>query len=123
MVIGALLVIGGVIVLAGGNGLPGFVNDPAGDPPLGGVVVGVGMLVTVIATWGLWTAWSMRRPTKGARISELIYCGTWTILGVIWIRIATTAIPGFVVIAVNAAILVGLLVPSPSRAGDSFLGP
>ena len=108
MVLGALLVVGGLIVLAGGSGIPGVVNDPAGDPPLGGWVVGTGLLVAVIASWGLWTAWSMRRPNRGARISALIYCGTWLVLGVVWIRIATTPIPGIAVIAVNAAILVGL---------------
>jgi hypothetical protein len=119
MVLGALLVVGGLIVLAGGNGIPGVVNDPAGDPPLGGWVVGTGLLVAVIASWGLWIAWSMRRETRGARISALIYCAIWMILGVIWICIATSPIPGFVVIAVNAAILVGLLAPSSWRAGVS----
>lgn len=112
MVLGALLVVGGLIVLAGGSGIPGVVNDPAGDPPLGGWIVGTGLLVAVIASWGLWTAWSMRRSTRGARISALIYCGTWMVLGVIWLRIATTPIPGIVVIVVNAAILAGLVAPS-----------
>jgi hypothetical protein len=116
MVLGALLVVGGLIVLAGGSGLPGVVNDPAGDPPLGGWVVGAGLLIAVIASWGFWTSWSMRKLTRGARISTLIFCGTWMVLGVIWIRIATTPLPGMVVIAVNAAILVGLVAPSSSRA-------
>jgi hypothetical protein len=116
MVLGARLVVGGLIVLAGGSGLPGVVNDPAGDPPLGGWVVGAGLLIAVIASWGFWTSWSMRKLTRGARISTLIFCGTWMVLGVIWIRIATTPLPGMVVIAVNAAILVGLVAPSSSRA-------
>jgi hypothetical protein len=116
MLLGALILIGGVIVLAGGSGLPGIVNAPAGDPPIGGWVVGAGLLTALIASWGIRTGWSMRRPTRGAYISALVFCGTWIVLGIVWICIATTPIPGIVVIAVNALILVGLVAPSSSRA-------
>lgn len=116
MLLGALLVVGGLIVLSGGSGLPGIVNDPVGDPPIGGWAVGSGIVITVIANWGIWAGWSMRRPTRGAYISALFFCGVWIVLGVVWVTLATTPIPGMVVIAVNAVILVGLVAPSSSRA-------
>lgn len=116
MLVGALLVIGGLIVLSGGSGLPGIVNDPAGDPPLGGWIVGSGLLVAVVASWGIWTGLSMRRLTRRSYICALIFCGIWIVLGAVWVRIATTPIPGIVVIVMNAFILVGLVAPSSSRA-------
>jgi hypothetical protein len=116
MLLGALLVVGGLIVLSGGSGLPGIVNDPAGDPPIGGWAFGSGIVITVIASWGIWTGWSMRRLTGGAYISALLFCGVWIVLGVVWVTIATTPIPGIVVTAVNVVILVGLIGPSSSRA-------
>lgn len=114
--LGALLVVGGLIALSGGSGLPGIVNDPVGDPPIGGWAVGSGLVITVIAGWGIWTGWSMRRLTTGAYISALLFCGVWIVLGVVWVSIATTPIPGMVVITVNAVILVGLVAPPASRA-------
>jgi hypothetical protein len=120
MLLGVLLVVGGLNVLTGGNGLPGIVNDPVGDPPIGGWAVGSGIVITVIASWGIWTGWSMRRPTRAAYISALVFCGVWTVLGMVWVTIATTPIPGGVVMAMNAVILVGLVAPSSSRV--AFLG-
>ena|ERR1039457_1307557 len=116
MLLGGLLVVGGLIVLSGGSGLPGIVNDPVGDPPIGGWAIGSGIVITVIASWGIWTGWSMRRLTRGAHISALLFCGVWIVLGVVWVSIATTPIPGMVVITVNAVILVGLVAPPASRA-------
>jgi hypothetical protein len=116
MILGTLLIVGGLIVLSGGSGLPGIVNDPTGDPPIGGWVVGLGVLVAVIASWGIWTAWSMRHLTRGALVSALLFCGAWIVLGLIWITIATTVIPGMITITLNGVILVGLVGPSSSRA-------
>jgi hypothetical protein len=118
MLLGTLLVVGGLIVLRGGSGLPGIVNDSVGDPPIGGWAVGSGIVITAIACWGIWTGWSMRRLTRGAHISALLFCGVWIVLGVLWMTIATTPIPGMVVIAVNAVILVGLIAGPRSRAGS-----
>ena len=115
MFLGALLTVGGLIVLSGGSGLPGIVDDPVGDPPLGGWVVAAGMVIAVIASWGLWTGWSMRRLSRGAYVSALLFCGVWIVLGLLWVRIASTAIPGTVTIALNAVILVGLAAPPRSR--------
>jgi hypothetical protein len=120
MLLGTLLVVGGLIVLGGGSGLPGIVNDPAGDPPIGGWVVGVGIVIAVIAGWGLWTGWSMRRRTTGVYLSALVFCGVWIVLGQLLVTIATTPIPGIVTVTLNAAILVGLVAPSSSR--DAFRG-
>lgn len=116
MLLGTLLIVGGLIVLSGGSGLPGIVNDPVGDPPVGGWVVGAGTVIAVIASWGMWPGWSMRRLTRGSYISALVFCGLWIVLGLLWLSIATSPIPGVVTITVNAVILVGLAGPSPSRA-------
>jgi hypothetical protein len=116
MLLGTLLVVGGLIVLSGGPGLPGIVNDPAGDPPIGGWAVGAGLLIAVIACWGVWTGWSMRRLTRGAYISAFFFCGLWVVVGVVWVRNATTPLPGLVDIIVNAVILGGLVASSSSRA-------
>ncbi len=116
MLLGVLLVVGGLVVLSGGTGLPGIVNDPAGDPPIGGWVVGAGLLIALIACWGVWTARAMRRLTGGAYISALLFCGLWVVLGVVWVRIASTPLPGMVDIVVNAVILGGLVASSASRA-------
>jgi hypothetical protein len=115
MLLGALLVVGGLIVLSGGSGLPGIVNDPVGDPPIGGWAIGSGIVITVIASWGIGTGWSMRRLTRGAYISALLFCGVWIVLGVVWMSIATTPIPGIVVITVNVVILVVFVAPPASR--------
>jgi hypothetical protein len=116
MILGTLLIIGGLIVLRGGSGLPGIVNDPTGDPPIGGWVVGVGVLVAVMASWGIWTGWSMRHLTRGAFISALLYCGALIVLGLIWISIATSLIPGMITVTLNGVILIGLAGPASSRA-------
>lgn len=58
----------------------------------------------------------MRRLTRGAYVSALLFCGVWIVLGVLWLSIATTPIPGTVTIMLNAVILFGLVAPSSSRA-------
>lgn len=116
MILGTLLIIGGSIVLSGGSGLPLIVNDPTGDPPIGWWVIGVGVGVAVIASWGIWTGWSMRHLTRGAFVSALLLCGSWIVLGLIWITVATSVIPGMITITLNGIILVGLVGPASSRA-------
>jgi hypothetical protein len=123
IVLGMLLIVGGLIVLSGGSGLPGIVNDPTGDPPIGGWVVGVGVLVAVVAIWGTWTGWSMRHLTRGAFISALLFCGALIVLGLIWISIATSLIPGTITITLNGVILVGLAGPASSRAAFRIAPP
>jgi hypothetical protein len=93
MLVGTLLVVGGLVVLSGGSGLPGIVNDPVGDPPIGEWVVGAGTVIALIASWGMWTGWSMRRLTRGPYISALLFCGVWIILGLLRASIATSPVP------------------------------
>jgi hypothetical protein len=118
LLLGTLAIVGGLILLRGGSGLPGIVHssDPGFGPPIGRLTIGVGVGTTVIASWGLWTGWSMRRLTRGAYVSALLFCGVWIVLGVLWLSIATTPIPGTVTIMLNAVILFGLVAPSSSRA-------
>lgn len=117
LLLGTLLVVGGLIVLSGGSGLPGIVNDPAGEPPIGGWAVGLGIVIAMIGGWGLWTAWSMRRLTRTVSISALVFCVVWIAIGALWVRIATTPTPGIVTVTLNAAIFIGLVAPLSSRAG------
>ena len=116
LLLGILLVVGGVIVVRGGSGLPGIVDDPAGDPRIGGWVVGLGVVIVMLGSWGLWTAWSMRRLTRTTSVSALLYCVVWIALGALWVRMATTPIPGITTVTVNAVIFIGMVAPSSSRA-------
>jgi hypothetical protein len=99
-------------------GIPGIVHidDPGFAPGIGQLTLGAGAVIAVMAAWGLWTGWSMRRLTRGAYISALLFCAVWIVLGLVWVSIATTPIPGAVTITLNAVILVGLGAPSSSRA-------
>ena len=116
--LGTLLIVGGLIVLRGGSGLPGVVHndDPGFAPGIGRLTISLGLVIAAIAGWGIWTGWWLRRLTKGAYISALLFCAVWIVLGLVWVTIATTAIPGMVTVTVNAVILVGLAAPSSSRA-------
>ncbi len=107
MLIGILLVMGGLIVLSGGSGLAGVVSDPVGDPRIGGWVVGTGIVIGVIAIWGVGTVWAMRRQTRAPYTSALLFSGVWIVLGIFWIVIGSTPIPGVLTIAVNLVILFG----------------
>jgi hypothetical protein len=122
LLLGTLLIVGGVIVLSGGIGIPGIVHidDPGFAPGIGQLTLGAGAVIAVMAGWGIWTGWSMRRLTRGAYISALLFCAVWIVLGLVWISIATTPIPGAVTITLNALILGGLAGPPSSRA--AFLG-
>jgi hypothetical protein len=46
----------------------------------------------------------------------LLFCLVWIAVGLLLVRIATTPIPGIVTVGVNAAIFIGLVAPSSSRA-------
>jgi hypothetical protein len=118
LLLGTLLIVGGVIVLSGGIGIPGIVHidDPGFAPNIGTLTLGLGMVISVMASWGIWTGWSMRRLTRGAYISALLFCGVWIVLGLVWVTVATTPIPGAVTITLNGVILVALVAPSSSRA-------
>ncbi len=116
LLLGTLLVVGGLIVLRGGSGLPGIVNDPPGDPPIGGWVVGVGIVIAMMGGWGLWTVGSRWLLTRTMFISALLFCVVWIAIGVLFVRIATTPIPGTVTVTVNAVIFIALVSPSSSRA-------
>ena len=82
LLLGTLLVVGGLIVLRGGSGLPGIVNDPPGDPPIGGWVVGVGIVIATMGGWGLWTVGSRWLLTRTMFISALLFCVVWIAIGV-----------------------------------------
>lgn len=116
LLLGTLLVVGGLIVLRGGSGLPGIVNDPPGDPPIGGWVVGVGIVIATMGGWGLWTVGSRWLLTRTTFISALLFCVVWIAIEVLFVRIATTPIPGIVTVTVNAVIFIALVSPSSSRA-------
>jgi uncharacterized membrane protein len=118
LVFGTLLIIGGVIVLGGGSGVPGIVNndDPGFAPSIGRLALGLGVVMAVTGCWGVWTDRSMRWPARGNYLSALLFCAVWIIVGLVWVVIATTPIPGLVAITLNAVILVSLAVPSSSRA-------
>ncbi len=116
LLLGTLLVVGGLIVLRGGSGLPGIVNDPPGDPPIGGWVVEVGIVIATMGGWGLWTVGSRWLLTRTMFISALLFCVVWIAIGVLFVRIATTPIPGIVTVTVNAVIFIALVSPSSSRA-------
>lgn len=122
LLLGTLLIVGGAIVLSGGIGIPGIVHidDPGFAPNIGTLTLVLGMVIVVMAGWGIRTGWSMRRLTRGAHISALLFCTVWIVLGLVWISVATTPIPGAVTITLNAVILLGLVAPS-SRA--AFRGP
>jgi len=117
LVLGTLLIVGGLIVLNGGGGVPGLVHsdEPGFALGIGRLTVGLGGLVAVLASWGIWTGWAMRRLTTGVFISAVLYCAVWIVVGLVWVSIATTPIPGMITLIVNAAILLGLAGWSSSR--------
>jgi hypothetical protein len=124
LLLGTLLIVGGVIVLSGGIGIPGIVHidDPGFAPGIGTLTLGAGMVIAAMAGWGLWTGWSMRQPTRGAYISALLFCAVWIVIGLVWVTVATTPIPGAITITLNGVILVALVTPSASRAALAGTG-
>lgn len=116
VLLGALLIAGGLIVLRGGTGIPGVVNvdEPGFGSVIAGWAVGAGAAMLGAGAWGIWTARAVRRRAGVARSNALAFCCLWIILGLVWIVVATTPIPGAVTIVVNALILSGFIGRSPS---------
>jgi len=123
-ILGALLVAGGLVVLSGGTGLPGVVNvDESGfGHGIGVWAVAVGIGVLVMAGWGIWSSVALRRSDRAARVSALVYCAVWIVLGAVWIVVATTPIPGAVTVIVNVLILIGCLRWSRAPAASGHDG-
>jgi hypothetical protein len=42
--------------------------------------------------------------TTGADIDPLLFCMVWIVIGLVWIRVATSPTPGMVTITANAAL-------------------
>ncbi|MFZ0128647.1 MAG: hypothetical protein WB808_12145 [Candidatus Dormiibacterota bacterium] len=118
VLLGALLIAGGLIVLRGGTGLPGVVNvdEPGFGSVVAGWAVGAGAAMVGAGSWGIWTARAVHRGAAAARTNALVFCCLWIVLGLVWIVVATTPIPGAVTIVVNALILSGFILRSPSAA-------
>jgi hypothetical protein len=117
VVLGVLLIIAALIVLGGGGGIAGImhVDAPGFAPGLSAWALGIGITAVTVAAWGLWTALALRRRTRRALIGARIYCCVWIVVGLIWIGIATTPVPGTVTLVVNAVMLVGFAVPGSAR--------
>lgn len=120
-VLGVLLVAGGLVVLSGGTGLPGVVNvdDPGFGHGIGLWSVAVGTGVVLMGGWGIWSSVALRRSERAARVSALVYCAVWTLLGAVWIVVATTPIPGAVTVIANLVILVGCVAWRRAPAASS----
>jgi hypothetical protein len=118
VLLGALLIAGGLVVLRGGTGLPGFISveEPGFGSVVAGWAVGAGGAIVGAGFWGIWTARAVHRGAAAARTNALAFCCLWIILGLVWIVVATTPIPGAVTIVVNALILSGFIWRSPSPA-------
>lgn len=123
-ILGVLLIAGGLVVLGGGAGLPGVVNvdEPGFGHGIGLWAVAIGIGVLLMSGWGLWTGVALWRNRRAARVSALVYCAVWTMLGAVWIVAATTPIPGAVTVIVNVLILVGCLAWSPAPAPSGHGG-
>jgi hypothetical protein len=112
-VLGVLLIAGGFIVLGGGTGVPGVINvgEPGFGPGIGAWAVGVGVVGVVIGGAGMWIGLALHRRARIARAAALSFCGVWIVLGVVWIAVATTPIPGLVTLVVNGVIVLGFVLP------------
>ena len=124
LILGSLLLVSGLMVLQGGGGVPGVIRleDPGYASAIGRLAVGVGVVLLALASWGLWTGWSNRLVTRAGYLSALLYSAVWLGLALLWIRLATTPIPGVVALIINLAILAGV-VGSPSFRDAIRLAP
>jgi hypothetical protein len=120
--LGALLIVGGLVVLGGGTGVPGVVNvdEPGFGRGIGAWAAGLGVAVLATGVWGLWLGSAQRRHQRSGRIDALVFCVVWITFGVVWITVATTPIPGAVTIIVNGVTLVGLVMGRRARAGSGL---
>ncbi|MHB8395510.1 MAG: hypothetical protein ACYDC5_13685 [Candidatus Dormibacteria bacterium] len=123
LALGVVLVVGGLNLLNGGTGLLGLVSsdEPGFAPAISSLPIGLGVLVLLTATWGLWAARAMRRLSKGGYISALLLSAGGFVVGVAWATIATTPIPGVITCLANGSLLLGLAVPAAVR--EEFKGP
>jgi hypothetical protein len=118
LLLGTLVIVSSLLLLSGASGdtVGVITNVEPGFGAIGWIFLGLGVVLAVIASWGIWAWWSMRRLTRGAYVSALLFGAAWIVLGLVWVRFATTPIPGMVTITVNALILVGLAGTPSSRA-------
>jgi|BarGraIncu00222A_1022003.scaffolds.fasta_scaffold27928_3 hypothetical protein len=120
--LGALLIVGGLVVLGGGTGVPGVVNvdEPGFGRGIGAWAAGLGVAVLAMGVWGLWIGTSLRRHQRSGRIGALAFCALWIAFGVVWITVATTPIPGAVTTIVNGVILVGFVTARGAQSGSGL---
>jgi hypothetical protein len=120
--LGALLIVGGLVVLGGGTGVPGVVNvdEPGFGRGIGAWAAGLGVAVLAMGVWGLWIGSALRRHQRSGRISALVFCVLWITFGVVWITVATTPIPGAVTTIVNGVILVGFVMARRAQSGSGL---
>ncbi|MFZ0995293.1 MAG: hypothetical protein WAO09_04850 [Candidatus Dormiibacterota bacterium] len=118
LLLSTVVILSSLLLLSGASGdsVGVITNVEPGMGPVGWIILGVGLVLAVIAGWGIWSWRSMRRLTRGAYISAVLFGAAWICLGLVWVRYATTPIPGMAIITVNAVMLVGLAGPSSSRA-------
>jgi hypothetical protein len=121
--LGALLIVGGLVVLGGGTGVPGVVNvDERGfGRGIGAWAAGLGIAVLAMGVWGLRLGSAQRRHQRSGRLGALVFCVVWITFGVVWIAVATTPIPGAVTIIVNGVILAELVMGRRARAGSGLI--
>ena len=120
--LGALLIVGGLVVLGGGTGVPGVVNvgEPGFGRGIGAWAAGLGIAVLGMGVWGLWLGSALWRRLRSGRIGALVFCVVWITFGVVWITVATTPIPGAVTMIVNGVILVGFVMGRRVRSGSGL---
>ena len=118
LLLGTVVMVSSLLLLSGASGdTVGVITSvEPGFGRIGWIFLGLGVVIAVIASWGIWSWRSMRRLTRGAYMSALLYGAAWICLGLVWVRFATSPIPGIVIITVNAMLIFGLTGPSSSRA-------
>lgn len=117
LLLGTSVIVSSLFLLSGASGdtVGVIAKVEPGFRAIGWIFLGLGVVLVVIASWGIWSWLSMRRLTRGPYISALLFGAAWICLGLVWVRFATTPIPGMVTITVNVVMLFGLAGPSSSR--------
>lgn len=96
-------------------------DEPGFAPGISSLPIGLGVLVLLTASWGLWAARAVRRLSKGGYISALLLSAGGFVVGLAWATIATTPIPGVITCLANGSLLLGLAMPAAVR--EEFKGP